>query len=213
MKIKWLGHSCFLITGGNGVRILTDPFDETVGYQLPAVEADIVTSSHDHFDHNHIGVVKGDFVHLNKPGPYRERDIEIRGIGSYHDGQGGQKRGDNIIFTFRLEGISVCHLGDLGHLLEDEQIRAIGPVDILLVPVGGTYTIDYRQAVDLIGQLEPKLVIPMHYKTPAMGFDIDGVDKFLKEYGVGAYEAGSQEIDLSATSLNDYGRVILLNYE
>lgn len=213
MKIKWLGHSCFLITGGNGVRILTDPFDETVGYQLPAVEADIVTSSHDHFDHNHIGVVKGDFVHLNKPGPYRERDIEIRGIGSYHDGQGGQKRGDNIIFTFRLEGISVCHLGDLGHLLEDEQIRAIGPVDILLIPVGGTYTIDYRQAVDLIGQLEPKLVIPMHYKTPAMGFDIDGVDKFLKEYGVGAYEAGSQEIDLSATSLNDYGRVILLNYE
>lgn len=213
MKIKWLGHSCFLITGGNGVRILTDPFDETVGYQLPAVEADIVTSSHDHFDHNHIGVVKGDFVHLNEPGPYRERDIEIRGIGSYHDGQGGQKRGDNIIFTFRLEGISVCHLGDLGHLLEDEQIRAIGPVDILLVPVGGTYTIDYRQAVDLIGQLEPKLVIPMHYKTPAMGFDIDGVDKFLKEYGVEAYEAGSQEIDLSATSLNDYGRVILLNYE
>ena len=212
MKIKWLGHSCFLITGENGVRILTDPFDETVGYQLPAVEADIGTSSHDHFDHNHIGVVKGDFVHLNKPGPYRERDIEIRGIGSYHDYQGGQKRGDNIIFTFRLEGISVCHLGDLGHLLEDEQIRAIGPVDILLVPVGGTYTIDYRQAVDLIGQLEPKLVIPMHYKTPAMGFDIDGVDKFLKEYGVGAYEAGSQEIDLSATSLNDYGRVILLNY-
>lgn len=213
MKIKWLGHSCFLITGENGVRILTDPFDETVGYQLPAVEADIVTSSHDHFDHNHIGVVKGDFVHLNEPGPYRERDIEIRGIGSYHDGQGGQKRGDNIIFTFRLEGISVCHLGDLGHLLEDEQIRAIGPVDILLVPVGGTYTIDYRQAVDLIGQLEPKLVIPMHYKTPALGFDIDGVDKFLKEYGVEAYEAGSQEIDLSATSLNDYGRVILLNYE
>lgn len=213
MKIKWLGHSCFLITGGNGVRILTDPFDETVGYQLPAVEADIVTSSHDHFDHNHIGVVKGDFVHLNEPGPYRERDIEIRGIGSYRDDQGGQKRGDNIIFTFRLEGISVCHLGDLGHLLEDEQIRAIGPVDILLVPVGGTYTIDYRQAVDLIGQLEPKLVIPMHYKTPAMGFDIDGVDKFLKEYGVEAYEAGSQEIDLSATSLNDYGRVILLNYE
>lgn len=213
MKIKWLGHSCFLITGGNGVRILTDPFDETVGYQLPAVEADIVTSSHDHFDHNHIGVVKGDFVHLNEPGPYRERDIEIRGIGSYHDDQGGQKRGDNIIFTFRFEGISVCHLGDLGHLLEDEQIRAIGPVDILLVPVGGTYTIDYRQAVDLIGQLEPKLVIPMHYKTPAMGFDIDGVDKFLKEYGVEAYEAGSQEIDLSATSLNDYGRVILLNYE
>lgn len=213
MKIKWLGHSCFLITGGNGVRILTDPFDETVGYQLPAVEADIVTSSHDHFDYNHIRVVKGDFVHLNEPGPYRERDIEIRGIGSYHDDQGGQKRGDNIIFTFRLEGISVCHLGDLGHLLEDEQIRAIGPVDILLIPVGGTYTIDYRQAVDLIGQLEPKLVIPMHYKTPAMGFDIDGVDKFLKEYGVGAYEAGSQEIDLSATSLNDYGRVILLNYE
>ncbi|MFA6698465.1 MAG: MBL fold metallo-hydrolase, partial [Eubacteriales bacterium] len=81
MKIKWLGHSCFLITGENGVRILTDPFDETVGYQLPAVEADIVTSSHDHFDHNHIRVVKGDFVHLNEPGPYRERDIEIRGIG------------------------------------------------------------------------------------------------------------------------------------
>lgn len=137
MKIKWLGHSCFLITGENGVRILTDPFDETVGYQLPAVEADIVTSSHDHFDHNHIGVVKGDFVHLNEPGLYRERDIEIRGIGSYHDGQGGQKRGDNIIFTFRLEGISVCHLGDLGHLLEDEQIRAIGPVDILLVSSRG----------------------------------------------------------------------------
>ncbi|HZK35242.1 MAG TPA: MBL fold metallo-hydrolase [Bacillota bacterium] len=213
MKIKWLGHSCFLITASSGVRILTDPFDESVGYRLPSVEADIVTTSHDHFDHNHVKVVKGDFKHIDSPGEYSERGVGIRGVASYHDANEGSERGNNVIFTFKVDGLKVCHAGDLGHLLKDEQVKAVGNVDILLLPVGGTYTLDYKEAAQVTSQLGPKTVIPMHYKTPAIDFTIDGVDKYLEAMDEDKDSYGAQEVEFTADSLEKLGRVLVLDYE
>src|SRR5690554_2277719 len=117
MKIKWLGHACFLLTSSEGTIILTDPFNEEVGYRPPAIRADVVTTSHDHFDHNYIEVVKGDFVHIDAAGRFTEKGIEITGIETFHDDANGAKRGKNVIYKFDIDGIKVCHCGDLGHLL------------------------------------------------------------------------------------------------
>ncbi|HHU49663.1 MAG: MBL fold metallo-hydrolase [Caldicoprobacterales bacterium] len=212
MKIKWLGHSCFLITSSAGVRILTDPFDSTVGYKVPEVEADIVTTSHDHYDHNYVKAVKGEFVHLHTAGQHNVKGIEITGVDTFHDEAGGSKRGNNIVFTFLVDGIKICHLGDLGHILTDGQLEQIGQTDILLLPVGGTYTIDYMQATELATIMNPRLVIPMHYKTPVMNFNIDGVDKFL-DNKVSVQSLDSPELEVSLDSLHSLAEVVVLDYE
>lgn len=212
MKIKWLGHSCFLLTSSSGVRILTDPFDESVGYKVPAVEADIVTTSHNHSDHNHVQVVKGNFKHLNSPGHFVEKNIEITGVATYHDKEQGIKRGSNVAFIYSIDGLKICHLGDLGHILTNQQINEIGEIDIVLIPIGGTYTIDYREATKVVSLLNPKLVIPMHFKTPVINFPIDSVDKFLANIG-SADSVGSQEIELNPDKLNLLAKVIILDYE
>ncbi|HHY81358.1 MAG TPA: MBL fold metallo-hydrolase [Clostridiales bacterium] len=211
MKLKWFGHACFLITSSEGVRILTDPFDPSVGYKVPEVEADIVTTSHDHHDHNYLKAVKGDFVHFSSPGSFNEKGINIKGISTYHDNEQGKKRGKNVVFVYEVDGLKVCHLGDLGHILSDEQINEIGPVDVLLLPVGGTYTIDYKQAAVLVNLMEPKLVIPMHFKTPAMKFPIDNVDKFLANMS-SVQSLGSQELVLDS-DFSTTARVIVMEYE
>ena len=212
MKIKWLGHSCFLITSSDGVRILTDPFDSTVGYKVPEVEADIVTTSHDHFDHNYVEAVKGQYIHINSAGQQNVKGIEIAGLDTFHDEAGGSKRGNNVVFTYLVDGIKLCHLGDLGHILTDQQIKQLGEVDILLLPVGGTYTIDHMQAAKLAGIINPKLVIPMHYKTPVMGFDIDGVDKFLAHFS-SVQSLHQSELEVYPKSFQSLEKVVVLNYE
>lgn len=212
MKLKWLGHSCFLITSSAGVRILTDPFDSTVGYKVPEEQADIVTISHDHFDHNYLAAVQGDFVPINTSGQHNVLGIEITGVDTFHDDAGGSKRGSNVVFTFWIDGMKICHLGDLGHIPADEQVIQIGEVDILLIPVGGTYTIDYKEATKLVGLMNPKLVIPMHYKTPVMDFPIDGVDKFLANMG-SVQSLNSQELEVDPVSFNPAAKVVVLNYE
>lgn len=212
MKIKWLGHACFLLTSADGTRVLTDPFNESVGYKVPRTEADIVTTSHDHYDHNYVAAVQGEYVHFNATGNFVAKDIEITGIGTYHDREYGQKRGSNVVFIFTIDGLRICHLGDLGHLLSDAQIKEIGPVDVLLIPVGGTYTIDYKEAAELVRLINPKLVIPMHYKTPALGFNIDEVNRFLDATGNVEY-ARKQEIELDENSFTSLSKVIVLDYE
>ncbi|MGI6778517.1 MAG: MBL fold metallo-hydrolase [Acetivibrionales bacterium] len=212
MKIKWLGHSCFLITSESGVRMLTDPFDNTVGYELPKAEADIVTSSHNHFDHNHICVVKGNFKVVEKPGEFSEKGIGIKGVPTYHDKNGGKERGENIVYNFTIDGINVCHCGDLGHILTEEQVNGIGSVDILLLPVGGTFTIDAAEAKEVMEQLNPKVVIPMHYKTDVLDFPVDGVDKFLSIAG-GGKKAGRQEIEISKECLDEMHGIVVLEYK
>ncbi len=212
MKIKWLGHSCFLITSSTGVRILTDPFDETVGYKVPEAEADIVTTSHDHFDHNYVKAVKGEYVHINTSGRHNVKGIDILGVDTFHDEAGGSKRGGNVVFTYLVDGMKICHLGDLGHILTEEQLNQIGRVDVLLLPVGGTFTIDYREASELADKMNPRLIIPMHFKTPVMKFDIDGVDKFVA--GKDSVESiDENELEITPESFNTLARIVVLNYE
>ncbi len=182
IKIEWLGHACFLILSAAGTRIVTDPFNEEVGYPLPHVEADIVTVSHQHFDHNAVSVVRGRPRVVEGPGEYRMEEVSVRGVATFHDKEQGQKRGTNTVFVITVDGLTVCHLGDLGHLLSPEQSSLIGPVDVLLIPVGGTYTIDAREAIETVSALRPRVVIPMHYKTEYMNFPITGVDEFTGHF-------------------------------
>lgn len=182
MKIKWLGHACFLITTTGGIRIVTDPFNEEVGYPLPHVEADIITVSHQHFDHSAVSVVGGRPQVVEGPGEHRLEGVSVRGVSTFHDKEEGRKRGTNTVFVIAVDGLNVCHLGDLGHLLSPEQVSLIGPVDVLLIPVGGTYTIDAWEAAETVAALRPRVVIPMHYKTDYINFPITGVDEFTGNF-------------------------------
>lgn len=177
MIIRWLGHACFHCQG-EGISLLTDPFDEEVGYPLPQVEADIVTVSHDHYDHNAVSLLPGDPEVVREAGNYHFQSLEIKGFPVFHDEVRGAKRGENIIFVWEMDGLRLCHLGDLGHLLDEATVKNIGEIDILMVPVGGVFTIDAREARDVVAQLQPRLVIPMHYKTPALSFELDVAEKF-----------------------------------
>jgi L-ascorbate metabolism protein UlaG (beta-lactamase superfamily) len=180
MQIKWLGHSSFLFTDSKGRRLLTDPFDNSVGYPLFEGTCDVVTVSHQHFDHNYIEKVKDKAEIVTKVGFFNVCDIPITGIHSYHDDVEGAKRGENTIFIIEMDGYRVCHLGDLGHMLTSEDIEKLGRVDVLLIPVGGNFTIDGKQAAELAIKIEPHIIIPMHYKTPHLSFSLDGVETFLK---------------------------------
>ena len=184
MTIRWLGHACFLITSKAGVRVLIDPFDASVGYKVPAVEADVVLSTHDHSDHNAINVVKGQPQIIKGSGRHQAKGIDFTGVSSFHDTAVGSLRGRNTIFAFELDGVRLCHLGDLGHVLDTKQLEKLEGTDILLIPVGGKYTINAAKAVEVISQIEPRIIIPMHYKIPGLKADIDGVEKFIKELGI-----------------------------
>ncbi|MCL6641327.1 MAG: MBL fold metallo-hydrolase [Candidatus Rokubacteria bacterium] len=211
MKIRWLGHACFLITSAKGTRILTDPFDETVGYVVPAVEADFVTVSHEHFDHNAVGNVKGKPKVVRGAGAHSLGDVSARGIDTFHDGVMGAKRGPNTVFVLNVDGMSLCHLGDLGHVLEAAHLSAIGRVDVLLVPVGGTYTIDPAAAAKVVEQISPSIVIPMHYKTDATSFPIVGVDEFLQKVG-GGRRIGGTTVEITKEDLTGTRKVYVLEY-
>ena len=212
MIIRWLGHACFLIISEAGVRILIDPFDASVGYKVPAVETDVVLTTHDHSDHNAINVVKGQPQIIKGSGQHQAKEISFTGVSSFHDTTAGSLRGRNTIFVFELDGIRVCHLGDLGHILEHKQVGHIGPVDVLLIPVGGSFTIGARDADKVIEHLRPKIVIPMHYKTPAINLPIEPVDKFLtNKPNVRRLE--SNELTITKEQLPPEQTIIVLKYE
>jgi L-ascorbate metabolism protein UlaG (beta-lactamase superfamily) len=211
MKIKWLGHSCFLFTADSGVRVLTDPFDSSVGYAVPEVAADIVSTSHDHSDHSYTQAVRGEFFHIHTTGHFSHKGIDITGVASFHDAENGTRRGKNIIYTFIIDGIHICHCGDLGHLLTPEQVQEIGKVDILLMPVGGFYTIGPDQAVNIAQTLHPAVIIPMHFKTDVIRYPIEGVDGFLQKIG-GGRRAGRQEVEYDKSSLPLSPTVAVLEY-
>jgi L-ascorbate metabolism protein UlaG (beta-lactamase superfamily) len=182
MNIKYLGHAAFVITSDTGIRIITDPYETgpDLTYGEITESADIVTVSHDHFDHSNVAAVKGNPGVVRKTGRSKVKGIEFTGTATYHDEAKGRLRGNNTIFCFEVDGIRVCHLGDLGHLLNDKQVAEIGSVDIVLIPVGGYYTIDAKAATEVCNQLKPKVVIPMHYKTEKGIPNIAGVDEFLR---------------------------------
>ncbi|KQC15566.1 MAG: MBL fold metallo-hydrolase, partial [Methanosaeta sp. SDB] len=168
MKITWLGHSCFKIESDGGKVVVTDPFDESVNYPPPRIRADVVVVSHDHHDHNNVKALKGDPAVVRGPGKKTAEGIEFEGIASYHDEREGKLRGKNTIFCFEMDEIRVCHLGDLGHQLGEKEAAALGDVDVLMIPVGGTFTLDGEGAKKVAGQIKPRIVIPMHFKTAAV---------------------------------------------
>ncbi|HPY08792.1 MAG: MBL fold metallo-hydrolase [Patescibacteria group bacterium] len=187
MIITWQGHSCFKIQdkiGPDGVTVITDPFSKEVGLKVPNCEADIVTISHDHYDHNNSAALRGQPLIINCAGEYDYKGILVEGIDSFHDDKEGKERGLNVIYRFEVEDISIVHLGDLGSPLDNGQLEKLAGTDILLIPVGGKYTLDAKKAVEVISQIEPRIVIPMHYKIKDLKIDIDPVDKFIKEIGV-----------------------------
>lgn len=215
MKINWLGHSCFKITNKEGKTLLFDPYKDMLGYKLPKdIEADIVLTSHDHYDHNYIEAVKGEFIHINKIGDFNEDSIHIRGVATYHDKFNGSEKGNNILFTVEVDGLKVCHCGDLGHILDELQIKEIGKVDILLVPVGGGYTIGAEDAVEVVKQLNPKVIIPMHYRTKALGvfgLKFQKVEDFIKALGITAEKR--KEIVIDEQNIDSLPKLITLEYK
>lgn len=181
MKLQWLGHSCFRITLNDGRVIVTDPYDDTVGYPPLKVRADIVLSSHGHFDHNYFAAVEGDPEIINAPGEYVRGDVTITGVHSFHDDARGAKRGENVIFAIQDGDMKLVHLGDLGHLPDTDAQRAIlKDVDILLIPIGGTFTITTPQAVELIGLYRPRAAVAMHYQNDYCHFPVTDCAEFVK---------------------------------
>lgn len=209
MKIKWLGHAAFLITSDTGTRIITDPYLPTDELRYGEINeaADIVTVSHDHFDHNNVAAVKG------KPEVVRVttevKGIKFRGISTCHDESQGEQRGKNTIFCFELDGIKICHLGDLGHLLTDKQVLEIGKVAMLLIPVGGFYTIGASIVSQVCNRLKPMVIIPMHFKTDRCHLPIATVEEFLKGK-TGVTRPDSSEVEFKRGELPANTRIVIL---
>ena len=216
MKVKWLGHSSFLLTSDSGVRVLTDPYksgsyDGAVRYKPIEERADVITASHQHDDHYCLEGLPEGYECVTTPGEHQVAGLAITGVKTYHDTSQGKERGSNVIFVIDLDGIRVCHLGDLGHVLSQEDIGAIGKVDVLLLPVGGFYTIGPKEAVEVMKALSPSVVIPMHFKTESLEFPIKPVEDFLSL--AGDYDkSGTTEVDLKKEDMVGR-RIIVLEHE
>ena len=212
MYITWLGQSCFKLQdkiGPDGATLITDPFGGDLGLKVPHYEADIGTGSHGHHDHNNTDAIRGKPFIINTAGEYEIKGVFIEGVESAHDEKNGAERGENIIYRIEMEDISITHLGDLGHVLDTKQLEKLEGTDILIIPVGGKYTINAAKAVEVISQIEPRIVIPMHYKVPGLKVDIDGVEKFIKELGIKPRNEEKLKISKKDLPVEDMELVVL----
>lgn len=211
MEIRYLGHASFKITT-NKKTIVTDPFDPSVGFPFPKVEADMVTVSHQHQDHNNVAGVKGNPFVIDSPGEYETKGIDVRAWSTFHDAEGGSKRGGNMIIQIRAEDIDFLHCGDLGHKLDPEVLDELTEIEILAIPVGGFYTIGPREAAAVIGAIEPKIILPMHYLTPKhdpkIFAQIKPVEEFLEVMGVESEK--TSVLKVSKSSMPNEMRVVIL---
>jgi L-ascorbate metabolism protein UlaG (beta-lactamase superfamily) len=211
MKVKWLGHASFLITSDKGVKIITDPYKSGGPLKYADIKgpADIVTVSHEHGDHNYTAIIEGNPQIIKGAKQTEAKGIKFNGIATFHDDNKGQARGANTIFCFEVDGVHVCHLGDLGHRLSDQEVGQIGKVDILLTPMAGFFTMDAGVATEVSNKIKPKVIIPMHFKNERCDFPVATVDGFLKgkdnvtrmdtseiEFRVGTLPAGTKIIVL-----------------
>jgi L-ascorbate metabolism protein UlaG (beta-lactamase superfamily) len=217
MKVTWLGHASFLIESQDGTRIITDPYeagsyDGAVAYEPIEERADIVTVSHDHADHNAVDAVLGEPDVVRGAESRTVDGVPIKGIETFHDESKGQDRGRNTVFVMDIDGIKVGHLGDLGHKLTPEEVSSIGKVDVLMTPVGGYYTIGPEEAKDVAEELGASVIIPMHYKTDALGFPIQPVDDFLKLMER-VERKNQRSVEISSGDLSGEPKVIVLDYK
>ena len=210
MKIEYLGHSCFKLTESTGTSVVCDPYDPSVGYDMPRLTADAVTVSHKHYDHDYINAVDGNPTVIDKECSQDLSGVEINAIKSFHDGQRGKARGENVIFKFRMDGIDICHLGDLGEACSSELIDLLLPVNVLLIPVGGTYTIDAEMAKEYVDRIMPDVVIPMHYREKGCTLDIHKVDEFINLFDKECVEeTDGGELELMRSDLSGDTKVIV----
>ncbi|HET8626670.1 MAG TPA: MBL fold metallo-hydrolase [Thermomicrobiales bacterium] len=207
-EIKWFGHDCFRVRGREAT-ILMDPVGKTTGYALPKQKADIVTVSHPHPGHNALGQVQDGYFLIDGPGEYEVSDVFIKGIRTFHDNERGQRHGFNTIYVLELEDLRICHLGDLGHTLTEEQAELLDDVDVLMVPVGGGNALDSVGANEVIGQIEPRIVIPMHFQTAAGDTTSDRVERFCKELGIENL-ASQEKLTVRKGDLPDNVKVVIL---
>jgi L-ascorbate metabolism protein UlaG (beta-lactamase superfamily) len=183
MEINYLGHSAFKIKGKT-VTVVTDPYDERAGKFPKDIEVQILTISHEHSDHNQKEKVKGNPFVIRGPGEYEVGGVSVIGVQTFHDAQNGKERGVNTVYVIEIDGLRIAHLGDLGHKLSQEQLEEMGAIDVVMVPIGGTYTLGPKEAVEVVRQADPWIVIPMHYRFEGETFGmLSGLDDFLKEVG------------------------------
>ncbi len=209
MEIDWFGQSCFRLREG-AITIVTDPYDKSIGYTLPRLRADLVTVSHDAPGHACASAVKGEPKVLSRPGEYEVKGLFITGIQTWSGGGAkGEAKEENTVFVFEFGDLTVCHLGDLSKVLTQAQVESMPDVDVLMVPVGGGGALDADKAAEVISQLEPRIVIPMHYQTEFCALKLDSLTKFLKEMGV-AEHAPEDSLKLTKASLPEETQVVVL---
>ncbi|HVS50577.1 MAG TPA: MBL fold metallo-hydrolase [Candidatus Dormibacteraeota bacterium] len=207
MDVTWLGHGCFRLRG-RGAAAVTDPYPPSIGLKLQRLDANLVTVSHEHENHNYTQIMR-DAYEIRGPGEYEVAGVSVIGVPTYHDAEKGAKHGRNTIYLIEIDDVRVCHLGDLGHPLDDSEAEAISSPDILLVPVGGRTTINAAQAAGVVRQLEPRYVVPMHYAIPGLKLELDPLDRFLKEMSVGPSEP-QPKLSVQASSGEYDTKVVVL---
>ncbi len=207
-EFKWFGHGCFRVRGREATIIL-DPVGKSTGYSLPRQKADIVTVSHEHPGHNALGSVQDGYFLIDGPGEYEVSEVSITGIRTFHDKQGGKEQGYNTIYIFDLEDVRICHLGDLAHPLTESQTEGLDGVDVLLVPVGGGHALDAQGATELIGQLEPRIVIPMHYRTAGGDANLQDISAFAHALGI-TDVAPVEKVSIRKSDLPETVKIIIL---
>lgn len=201
MNISYCGHSCFKLetkpegrgTENEKLVVYIDPFNKDIGLKPPQGKADLVLVTHDHHDHNDANSLRGDFFLIKNPGEYTFHGVSVEGMRTFHDNSEGSERGLNTVYVLESEGIRVCHLGDLGHVPNKDQIDQIGEIDVLMIPVGGIYTLDLKEAVEVVKLIEPSVVIPMHFKTKDVNIEeLKEAREFYKELGMEPSEKESK---------------------
>ncbi|MBI4494418.1 MAG: MBL fold metallo-hydrolase [Chloroflexi bacterium] len=208
MDIVWHGHSCFRLRGKDAA-IATDPYDQSLGYPPLRLSAEVVTVSHQDPHHSYLAAVAGQPTLIDGPGEYEVASTFITGVATYRDKEKGRQSGRNTAYLIELDELVICHLGDLGHLLSADQIEALKDPDVLLIPVGGHCTISGAEAAEIVSQLEPKIVVPMHYQTGKVQVPLDPVDKFCKEMGVDSL-APQSKLAVTRSSLPEETTIVLL---
>lgn len=208
MEITWYGRACFRLKGRDAT-VITDPCPPSTGFVAGKHDVDVLTLSHDHADHSYTRSITAGLT-LTRPGEYEFHDLLINSIRTFHDAEAGAQRGENMVFSFEIDGVHIAHLGDLGHLLSEEQLSELGPIDVLLVPAGGVFTLTPVEAAEVVSQITPKIVIPMHFAVDGASSDLQGPETFLQEMAV-AEPIRQPKAVVTPSSLPDETQVVLLD--